>query len=362
MKFLIKFINRIIGLKYIKFTSKNILLFEFPMFLIPVKTHHKIMSKLVDEIGFEKTREIYLTVGKIQGVFAVNYFKQKYNIHPTEKDLTFYLEQITSMGLGNVKFLKISPNKEHITLCSIPSISTENNFYDFYLEGIVLGGCEGLFEINLKSNVIPKSKKKFIYKFHKINIKKEINSNYKYKHLINSEKIIDKNLLFEKIKKTKKDIFYTNDTGTYFDNENYFFALLSVYISIYYYTIIENKKLSEIFFKEFSSLGEKMYENYEKYTDKNKKIELFSIISILGFENIKPIIITKNNFIFEITESNFEKIAHNLFPNEYDILNNDIKIGLIYGIYTKITNNKNIKLYVKKINSKKIRVEFENLN
>lgn len=363
MKILIKFFARIIGLKHIKFTNKGIFLFDFPMFLFPIELHKELIKKLSINLGINKTKEIYYISSLSQGKFAVDYFKKKFNIHPNQKDLSFYLEQIDSMGLGLVRFKSILENKEKLILNFSPIINFENKeLYDFYLEGIVIGGFQGVFSLPFEITEIKKEGNNYKYTFRKIkqNLKQyHLLQNYNYKNISYVQKQTCENLLFKKLK-SKKKLFYLENSKIFFNNQNYFFTLLSVYISIYYLSIIESSSSKNIFFDIFEKFGKEKYLEFKSIFSKNNLEECFELLNLFGFGSIKIIFLKHNEMKFEIFEDIFSKISKNLFPNKYSIIHNDLKIGFINGIFKELFKvDKTEIVSVKKLN--KLIVSIKNI-
>lgn len=349
MKILVKFFARIIGLRHIKFKKSGIFLFEFPMFLVPLKFHKDLIEKISFSLGIDRTKDLFYQISLSQAKFAVEYFKKKFNIHPNSKDLSFYLEQVNSMGLGRVEFKSISDNKENLVLNFFPlNRFKDSNLYDFYLEGIILGGCQGVFNCNfIIQNV------KVIDNYLEYNLVKsdeiygKLISNYNHNSISFIDRINIENSLFKKLK-SDKNLFYLNNCGILFNSQNYFFALLSVYISIYYLAINEDKSLKKIFFEMFEKFGNEKYFEFKSILQNNNLVESFNLLSLFGFGEIRIILLKKNELKFEIFEDIFAKISKNLFPNQYNIENNDLKIGFINGIFKGLFEINKTKIITKK--------------
>lgn len=345
---LFKFLIRIVGLKHIKFLESGIYLAEFPMFLLPLELYYDLLIQLNKSIGEKNTKEIIYNVALSQGKFGVNYFKNKYNIFVNKDDFSFYLEQTQSIGLGEIDFKKISKDKKELLIHSKSSINFENKIHDYYLEGLANGACSILFNKNYKSSAKKISNNEFLYKYIENN-SNNFNQikNYTFKNILNISKNKKHNLFVEKLKKLNKNLFYSNVTGTFFNKKKYMFTLFSVLVSIYYLSILKDDKSRKVFLNFGEKIGNFIYRDYSKYVQKNDKKNIFKILPTFGFDSVEIVQFSNNNVKVKIQEQNFEILSKKIFPKDYLISNNEIKIGIINGLLKKTIKKNNISISTK---------------
>ena len=342
MKLLFKFLSRIVGLKHISFTTKGVFLFDFPMFLLDIKFYPLLVDELSKVLGKSKAHKIFYDVGFIQGYFAVEYFKKKYNIAATKKDFDFYLEQTQSLGLGRTTLKNLDVETPKLVIENKPSTIFPSKHYDYYLEGLMASVYYDIFDVLFSISHKKVSSSSHIYELipnSKIKDKDlPFLKTYTYSSLISSPINKEPHPQFLKMKRLYRNPFYSCEEGTFFGQEKYFFTLLSVFVSIYYKSILENSKCKKVYYDLGREYGKILFDRF-KFLFSRKKLspEFFSLLSLVGFgENFRIIKLNNTSLKLQLSEGNFETIAKKLFLKNYSILNNDFTFGIVEGIFSSM--------------------------
>jgi predicted hydrocarbon binding protein len=159
---LIKLITRVVGFKAISFDGSHIFLWGVPMILLPADTIVLLQNRLEKEFGKKEIFSVMFGLGKLQGKNGTNILLKRYNITPTGKDLSFFLEQTGLVGMGKLephekiveeqlkeKFYRARDLNSPEAMQYKEMFGIQKTGVDFFLNGLITGGCEALFGGNL---------------------------------------------------------------------------------------------------------------------------------------------------------------------------------------------------------------------
>ena len=317
MKIIRSFLNRIIGFKLISFNKNGVFLSEFPMLIINNKTFDQLLYSC------KENNLSLFEVGKIQGIFGVNYFKHKHNIFFPTEDLSFYLEQSESIGFGKISIISNNYSKVEIKQDTKP-LSSENT----YFEGLISGALNALYESNFKFE--KKENNNLFYSKTKKKSKEIFETcNYNFKTISH---VKNPQINADLIKKFKKPLKLENHEVKFL-NETSVFTLLSIYILIIKYLYDNNKTILDEFAKNISK---------DLINSKKKnKLNLETLLKSYGFgefitkriSNSKFSITSIKNPIVELDKNIFTKsesstyFLNKLFQKIYETeLQSNVKI------------------------------------
>lgn len=338
MKRIVHFLSRIKGLNHLNFFEDGAYLFSFPMFLLDLDLFRELILESEKVLGKEIARNIFYSGGYIQGKFAVNFFKDKFKIIPDENDHRFYLEQGQSIGFGELVLEYMNEDKSELKFSSICHPKIEETYTNYYHQGLVAGVSKILFSKNYKvDSFVDDGKIVFTLKESDeyFDYNKVLDFDYSYKNLSLNNFSKKKNYFYEKIMKRNKNLFYTNENGTFFDGKFQFFTLLSIFVFFYNFSLKFDKSKTE---KIYYDLGKKFIKSKIDYikgvSPKNTLQQYLQISSLFGFEKF-DIKIQENILIVKILDSNWEKISKKLINEKLDLDVNYFTIGLIEGFIEK---------------------------
>lgn len=315
---------------HIYFKKGGVFLFNFPMTFIQLNEYISFVNDLVSILGFEKTRQIFYSVGFIQGNFAIDYFKKKFNISPEEKDLSFTTEQYKFLGFGNVNLEDISFKNKKVILRDESFSPYPGELYDFYLEGVSAGTFSGLFNEKMSAKCNKENNSLFICNIFKSDSipNLEFYKNYFLKTITVKTLPIEKNLIYEFNSIIKKKEVYYDEEGLFFNSKKYIMNLMSVFVGIYYLCIEENMETR----KNFMELGKKCAQNFLENLNFKNKLDILDLLGFSGFGTVKIISLKKIKAILLLEFSSFEFMSKNLFKEKYSYEYNDFKIGFLFKI------------------------------
>jgi hypothetical protein len=333
----IGFVDRVTNQEHILFRRKGVFLFSFPMFFIPLKEFNFFQEELSKIIGFGRVEEIFSNIGYLQGKFAMSYFEKTFNIRPSIKNFSFTAEQYQLLGLGKGEIITLE--YDEITIKYNPFLEYRESFYDFYFSGMI----EGTFSYYLKKELKVMDKKifgstnYFILKRTEVPKKKMLDT-YISKNITIKEIPSEKNEFYEK-NIHNSNFHIISKTGTFINNKNFTLNLMSMYISIYYFCIKENKKTKVIFEQLGKGCAREILNEFPNENANDK----FNLMELFGFGTINIIEETNTSISLQFNADIFENISSNLFPKEYYIENNEFKFGFLEEIFKNITKATRIK-------------------
>ncbi|MCA9496245.1 MAG: hypothetical protein KC589_04855 [Nanoarchaeota archaeon] len=334
MKKLIHFLARIKGLNHLNFFEDGAYLFSFPMFLLDLHLFKELIEETEKSLGKENAKKIFLTGGYVQGIFAVNFFRDRFKIMPEESDHRFYLEQGQSVGFGELVLEYMNSDKSELKFVSIHHPKVEETYTNYYHHGLIIGVCKILFSKNyILENYLEGNKIVYILKESedKSHFLKNLDFDYSFKNLSLNNFSKKKNFFYEKLVRRNKNLFFTDKTGTFFDGEFQIFTLLSIFILFYNLSLKIDKNKTKKIYYDLGKKFIKMKIDYIKtFSPKNTLQQYLQISSLFGFEKF-DIKIQDNKLIVKILDSNWEKISKKLILEKQDMDFNYFTIGLIEG-------------------------------
>jgi hypothetical protein len=356
------FLDRV-GSENVQFLEEGIVFLNFPMFLLPIDLYSNLIKNLESSLGNEKVRNIFFKCGLNQGIFAVDYFRDYYDIIPDEETFRFILEQSQSVGLGNINLISSKEDFSELTFNLDQSYSNEPITHDYYLEGLFVGVFKSIFKKEYSCSFKKINSKKFeVSMVLKNNFKCERLLNYKFKYIsVNKNLSIKPNIesqLFLKLKERNSNLFYSDINGTFFNGEKNIFTLLSVFVAYYYFVskVYNSKKILE-----FYQLGKDLSLFFEKNLLKaNMRYTIDNAVNLFNFFGYGFISYSINSkrIIFKVQEGNLERISRNIFSKlPFDNFLS-IREGFIDGLMKICFRDKKYEM-TKNIIKKMVVIEFK---
>lgn len=359
------YISRILGLNHVKFNKSGIFLFDFPMFLLPIEEISKFYLNLINEIGRDEVHEILYEVGKIQGVFAISNYYQKFKISPSLDNINFFVEQVPTIGLGSIdlKYLDKSTNTGKAIVNSKIKKSMckfcDKNHTDFYLNGCMVGISSYLFNTDRIDFKIEKENEDlyhfFVFENKNFNLTEiakdlaEIKKIFNYRNISFTKTDIKKEVcLFDMLKRLDKNFFKITQEGAYFFDDAHFFTNMGVFSSICFLFAKHYPKSKKVIFDLGRNVAKYDIIKFGKMMSKYKNL-YHELISINGFGNLRILSINsdKTRLSVRLEKSPYIIIYNRLFRINSE--NTDFIRGFLTEVFSFIYNKENIKVTEKNV-------------
>ena len=351
--------KRLIGLKYLRFRDENIFLFGLPLYIFPVKIYESLVSSLVSNFGEEESRKTIKEVGRLQGCFMVKLLNESFSFSSFEKKLNFYHGRCLSIGLGDLRVVSKDIEKGKFKLELKSNVSFQDDIYNYYLIGLILGGYSQIYSTGFTAHVEKTTPSNLIINLERVQKRKccMIDSIHTYRHSKFNFSLPKNKHAFQRYLKSKKKFKLSlTKYGLKLNDENIILFTLPIICNLYYQFYNLDKNLTKKVFLEIGyEFGKLVYD--DMHLTLTKKADFFKLASAYGIGDIKLISLNQKKISVKIVSSYYETISKVLFPDDYSIVNSEFKVGFLQGIAEKVLGN-SCSIRSRKIGSS-LKVHFE---